>query len=426
VKNLENVQGDERDVILFSIGYAPDATGKFAMNFGPLNRQGGERRLNVAITRAKEQVVVFSSIHANQIDLARTGAVGAAHLKFFLDYAEKGIRIQRKNDTESGKNGLAVQIAGFLAENGYESEHSFGSSEYRIDLAVRNPEKPENFLLAIECDGSSYAAQRTTRDREHLRPSVLQSLGWHTFRAWSVDWAFARKHAEHDLLQCLDELKKAPDKPEPESEPEPEPEPAETETSESAPKTDAEAKKDASPAPASPRARKDYIVWRSAEPLNPDFFYEPGSRALIRRQIDEIIRTEGPIYESLLKKRITKAWGFARAGGNIAAVLRECLPEDLTSTANADEPVCWPRNVSPADYRDYRVGTDRDSKRAIDEIPPEELANAMYEVLVDFASCEHDVLFRETIRLFGLNTLTTKARQYLEYAMAVLQNSGRI
>ncbi len=424
VKNLENVQGDERDVILFSIGYAPDAAGRFAMNFGPLNRQGGERRLNVAITRAKEQVVVFSSIHANQIDLARTGAVGAAHLKFFLDYAEKGIRIQHRNDAGSGKNGLAAQIAGFLAENGYESEHDFGSSEYRIDLAVRNPDKPEQYLLAIECDGSSYAAQRTTRDREHLRPSVLHSLGWHTFRAWSVDWAFARKHAEHDLLQVLDELKNAPETPDPE--PEPEQKPAETETPETDAETDVEKQEDAPPAPAASQFKKEYSVWRPSGPLNPDLFYEPGSRALVRRQIEEIIQTEGPVYESLLKKRITKAWGFARAGGNIAAVLRECLPDDLTTTANADEPVFWPHEVSPAEYRDYRVGADRDSKRAIDEIPPEELANAMYEVLVDFASCDRDVLFRETIRLFGLNTLTAKARQYLEYAMTALQNSGRI
>ena len=180
------------------------------------------------------------------------------------------------------------------------------------------------------------------------------------------------------------------------------------------------------PAPSALQFKKDYIVWRSAVPLNPDLFYAPESRALVRRQIEEIIQTEGPIYESLLKKRITKAWGFARAGGNIAAVLRDCLPDDLTTTANADEPVYWPGKVSPDEYRDYRVGTDRDSKRAIDEIPPEELANAMVEVLVDFASCEHDVLFRETIRLFGLNTLTAKARQYLEYAVSVLRNSGRI
>jgi len=305
------------------------------------------------------------------------------------------------------------------------SEHNFGSSEYRIDLAVRNPNKPEDFLLAIECDGSSYADQRTTRDREHLRPSVLQSLGWHTFRAWSVDWAFARKHAEQDLLQLLDRLKNAPEPPEPEPEPEPEQENAPAET---APETVSGKQEDVSPAlaPSSSQIKKDYVVWRSAVPLDPDLFYAPESRALIRRQIAEIIQSEGPVYESLLKKRITKAWGFARAGGNIAAVLRDCLPYDLTTTANADEPVFWPGNVSPDEYHDYRVGTDRDSKRAIDEIPPEELANAMVEVLVDFASCEHDVLFRETIRLFGLNTLTAKARQYLEYAVSVLRNSGRI
>lgn len=438
VKNLENVQGDERDVILFSIGYAPDASGKFAMNFGPLNRQGGERRLNVAITRAKEQVVVFSSIHANQIDLARTGAVGAAHLKFFLDYAEKGTRTQHKNDTDFCKDGLTVQIAGFLAKNGYETEHNFGSSEYRIDLAVRNPGNPENFLLAIECDGSSYAAQRTTRDREHLRPSVLQSLGWHTFRAWSVDWAFARKHVEHDLLQVLDKLKNTPDMPEPEPDYESDIEPTETVM-----ENNVNAKEESSLAPITNalQLKKDYVVWKSDDPLKQtsrsasvlwsvrstsDMFYAPESRPVIKQQVEEIIQTEGPIFEPLLKKRITKAWGFTRAGGSITDILRKCLPDDLIMTTYADKIVFWPRNVFPADYHDYRVGTDRDSKRAIDEIPPEELANAMYEILVDFTTCDRDVLFRETIRLFGFNKLTEKARQHLEYAVSVLQNSGRI
>ena len=335
VKNLENVQGDERDVILFSIGYAPDPSGKFAMNFGPLNRQGGERRLNVAITRAKEQVVVFSSIHAAQIDLSRTGAVGAAHLKFFLDYAEKGVQIQHKNAFVAPPDGLAGLIAGFLAENGYESERNFGSSEYRIDLAVRNPDKTEDFLLAIECDGSSYAAQRTTRDREHLRPSVLHSLGWHTYRAWSVDWAFARKHAEQDLLRYLDELKNAPVEPDPDPEP-PQDDPAGETTG---PEPKAEAEQDAAPdsepetteskaentlsAASAPQHRRDYVCWRNQSPLDPDLFHAPETRDFIRAQILEVIQTEGPIYESLLKKRITKAWGFARAGGNIAAVLKD-------------------------------------------------------------------------------------------------------
>ena len=326
-------------------------------------------------------------------------------------------------------DGQAEAVARFLAGNGYESERNFGSSEYRIDLAVRNPDKPEDFLLAIECDGSSYAAQRTVRDREHLRPSVLQSLGWHTYRAWSVDWAFARKHAEKDLLRYLDELKNAPVEPAPESEPpqdEPEEETTESEQN-AAPSSEPENEEGkAVPAASGPQHRRDYVCWRNQSPLNPDLFHLPETRGFIRAQILDVIRTEGPIYESLLKKRVTKAWGFARAGGNIAAVLRECLPAEVATTCRADEPVYWPDGVAPADYLDYRVGTDKESKRAIDEIPPEELANAMCEVLFDFASCEKDVLFRETIRLFGLNTLTAKARQYLEYALAVLQESGRI
>ncbi|MEG2076861.1 MAG: C-terminal helicase domain-containing protein, partial [Victivallaceae bacterium] len=126
VKNLENVQGDERDVICFSICYAPDAEGKFSMNFGPLNRQGGERRLNVAITRAKEQVVVFSSIHSTQIDLTRTGATGAAHLKYFLDYAEKGLHVQVKNSTGKLADGLTDTIADFLVERGFAVERAVG------------------------------------------------------------------------------------------------------------------------------------------------------------------------------------------------------------------------------------------------------------------------------------------------------------
>ena len=155
-------------------------------------------------------------------------------------------------------------------------------------------------------------------------------------------------------------------------------------------------------------------------------FYAPESRPVIRQQIEEIIQTEGPIYETLLKKRITNACGFTRAGGSIIDILRQCLPDDLTMTEYAEKRVFWPRNVFPANYRDYRVGTDRDSKRAIDEIPPEELANAMYEILVDFTSCDRDVLFRETLRLFGLNALTAKARQYLDCALAVLQKAGRV
>ncbi len=210
VKNLENVQGDERDVILFSVCYAPDKDGLFAMNFGPLNRQGGERRLNVAVTRAKEQIVVFSSVHGSQIDLNRTHATGAAHLKSFLDYAEKGLRIQNAERCEgAGEKGLSDTIAAFLTGKGYAVERQVGSSAYKIDLAVRDPDDSTRFLLGIECDGPAYAAQRTVRDRDSLRDSVLGALGWHIHRAWSVDWAFDRPRAEAALVALINRIRRS-------------------------------------------------------------------------------------------------------------------------------------------------------------------------------------------------------------------------
>ena len=201
VKNLENVQGDERDVILFSVGYAPDKDGKMAMNFGPLNRDGGERRLNVAVTRAKEQVVVFSSIHGSQIDLERTSAVGAKHLRDFLEFAEKGETAA--NASKPKDNGAFPKaVAEFLRSKGYTVDEQVGSGACRIDLAVKKPGE-DTYSLAIECDGPSYASQLTVRDRDQLRHSVLKGLGWRITRIWSVDWALDRSRAENSLLALL-------------------------------------------------------------------------------------------------------------------------------------------------------------------------------------------------------------------------------
>lgn len=204
VKNLENVQGDERDIILFSVGYACDAKGNMSMNFGPLNRQGGERRLNVAVTRAKEQVVVFSSVHGHQIDLTRTRAVGAAHLRYFLEHAEKGTTLlSREQDFSATNSGLADTVAAFLKAEGYAVKRNVGCSGTRIDVAVLRPGSQDTYLLGIECDGKAYRRQHTVRDRDHLRADVLKSLGWTIFRAWTMDWAFDRKQAERALLEAI-------------------------------------------------------------------------------------------------------------------------------------------------------------------------------------------------------------------------------
>lgn len=192
VKNLENVQGDERDVIFFSICYGPDETGRVAMNFGPLNRDGGERRLNVAITRAKHEIQVFSCLRADQIDLTRTRARGVRDLKYFLDYAERGPAALASmtfagTDSEADSE-FEKMVADRLRQSGYDVHHQVGCSGYRIDLGVVDPKQPGRYLLGVECDGATYHRSATARDRDKLRQSILEGLGWKLYRVWSTDW----------------------------------------------------------------------------------------------------------------------------------------------------------------------------------------------------------------------------------------------
>ena len=201
VKNLETVQGDERDTILFSIAYGKDSAGKFYHNFGPLNQAGGERRLNVAVTRAKMNVKVVSSIRALDIDLGRTQAVGVRFLKEYLEYAEKGFADPKRfSASPKGmeETGFDDQVMHALEQAGYEVDDEFGFSEFRIDLAVRKPGSKDHFL-AVECDGIAYHETRDARDRDRLRREVLEKMGWKYYRIWSADW-FKNTQVETERL----------------------------------------------------------------------------------------------------------------------------------------------------------------------------------------------------------------------------------
>jgi superfamily I DNA and/or RNA helicase/very-short-patch-repair endonuclease len=212
VKNLENVQGDERDVIFFSICYGADETGRVAMNFGPLNRDGGERRLNVAITRAKHEVLVFSGLRADQIDLTRTRARGVRDLKYFLDYAERGPSALAAA-TSSSANGdpdseFEQMVADRLRMAGYEVHHQVGCSGYRIDLGILDPTNPGRYQLGVECDGATYHRAATARDRDKLRQLILEGLGWTLYRVWSTDWWHDSEAETKKLLSFIRELSK--------------------------------------------------------------------------------------------------------------------------------------------------------------------------------------------------------------------------
>lgn len=191
VKNLENVQGDERDVIFFSVTYARDAAGVRRMEFGALNREGGERRLNVAVTRARQELVVFSGTGADDIDLSRTRSTGARHLKAFLDFAARGA-VALPGQEQGSKGGpespFEAAVAEALQALGWEVVPQVGVSGFRVDLGIRHPGRAGRFLAGIECDGATYYRAATARDRDKVREEVLRSLGWKILRVWSTDW----------------------------------------------------------------------------------------------------------------------------------------------------------------------------------------------------------------------------------------------
>ena len=203
VKNLETVQGDERDVIMLSVGYGPDENGKFAMHFGPLNREGGQRRLNVAVTRAREELIVVSSIRATDLDLSATKAQGVEHLHRYLDFAERGVAALELDSTAEGSETLSpleLDVMKEVEKLGYKVVPKVGCGEYRIDLGVVDPKEFGQFLLGVECDGSNYHATPTARDRDRLRHEVLEKLGWRLHRVWATEW-FQRRHQEVERLR---------------------------------------------------------------------------------------------------------------------------------------------------------------------------------------------------------------------------------
>lgn len=419
VKNLENVQGDERDVILFSICYGPDQAGKLSMNFGPLNREGGERRLNVAVTRAKHEVMIFSTLRSEDIDLSRTRATGAAHLKSYLEYAERGPAAIAANiesaHTEDYDSVFEKEVAEYLRGKGYTVHSQVGCSGYRIDLALVHPDSPGHYLLGIECDGATYHRAATARDRDRLRQAVLEGLGWRIYRIWSTDWWRNAKTAKEDLVAVIEAALEAPVAPEqppaPESKaPDPEPEP------------EVQYASNVQPAPPREDLRKRDYPEVTLIPHGPaDDFYEPRSRPIIQVQINRIIEDEGPITEALITRRVAQEWGFSRVASKIRQVVEGNLHQaagQLTGTTY------WPESIEPAEYKNYRVA-DRETRK-FDDVPTEELCNAAFDILDKYISFPADGLAAEIARSFGFNRVTQSTAQICEVALSEMINRQAI
>ena len=433
VKNLENVQGDERDVIFFSIGYARDAAGQFPMNFGPLNNEKGERRLNVAITRAKERIVVFSSFRPGEIDPARVSKAGPRDLKAFLEFAATGVlenAVPGKEPCEYGE--LEAEVAEFLRGKGYAVKEKIGNSAYKVDLAVVSPNHPERFVLGIECDGEHYRNAGSARDRDKLRAQVLERLGWKLCRVWAPSWWEDREKAERKLLAELEEAIRTEDERMPESLPPEPPQPAsEPEDQEDPP--------EGSPGDAAdvecglPYPDTDY----SGEPSfrtqtrYPERFHDPATRPALKRQVKCIVSREGPIVESLLQQRLAQAWGFNRIGVRVSNVLDEVISRKNGVKQEDGQYVFWPpadSGISPAGYAAFRRPDENGGgQRPLEQIPLIEVKNAMLWVLRQYrAFSDRDALFKGTGRIFGINRLTGQARSYYSLAFELLRKEGHI
>lgn len=208
IKNLENVQGDERDTIIFSIGYAKDSRGVMYMNFGPLSRDGGYRRLNVAITRAKYNVKLVGSITANDIDLDKTSSEGVKMLRSYIEFAQQGIIALEKelayNYNLDFDSPFEEAVCDFLQSKGYNVVTQVGCSGFRIDMAVKDPINTGKFAIGIECDGATYHSSRTARERDRLRQTILEDMGWTIYRIWSTDWIKDQTTEEEKLVNAIE------------------------------------------------------------------------------------------------------------------------------------------------------------------------------------------------------------------------------
>lgn len=369
VKNLESVQGDERDIIILTIGYGPDEHGKLTMNFGPINQGGGERRLNVAVTRARNRVEVISSISGTDI---RSTTPSVDYFATYLKFAEHGISAlaaESKNSQGGTESAFEEQVLSSIKELGYEPVSQVGVAGYRIDIGVRHPEKPGCYLLGVECDGASYHSSRVARDRDRIRQQILEGLGWQLHRIWSTAWFTNRAQEEWNLREAL-------------------------ETAASGRGLSLRTVASTAPA-ASPEVEIQTIdldrvpswVVQYTEPKasKPDREYlnftENSSRPTITRQILEVVQQYGPIHCKGVRLAVQGAWDVGRTGQRVQDAFNRALRPLLCAGEIEKVDDFLSLTGQRVEVRG-NLGAEVEP-RPVEEVPPEELQLAIHRLLAD-------------------------------------------
>ena len=446
VKNLESVQGDERDHMYFSIGYGPDLTGKVSMNFGPMNKSGGERRLNVAVTRARHALRVFSSLRPEQIDLSRTQSTGVRDLKHFLEFAERGARALAEAVTGSigdYDSPFEEAAAEALRRKGWQVHSQVGVSSFRIDLGVVDPDAPGRYLAGVECDGATYHRSATARDRDKIREGVLRGLGWEIARIWSTDWwhdaagALDKVHTELERLLETQrdkhlEIHKieniAVDKT---NEPQTISPVQQEDLFEEAPLKVASAVYARNSASIEQEQKTDHPMFHEAAPasvvtdIDPDAFFTAEYDASLQTMIAHVIEIEGPVREDVLAKRIARAHGWARTGKRIRDRVFQMAEKKYLITIEEVGRFFWPEGSDTSEWQAFRYSEN--GSRPVDEISSQEL-----NALARHASqkCDSvDESAAEMARLIGVRRVTEEVKKRLEVSvrnMSLLQKSSHL
>jgi very-short-patch-repair endonuclease len=411
IKNLENVQGDERDTIIFSIGYAKDGLGKpMAMNFGPLSKKGGERRLNVAITRAKYNVKLVGSIRPTDIDLERTNSEGVKLLRSYIDFAINGEKTLlneiRTDEIYEADSPFEESVYNFLVENGYEVSMQVGCAGYRIDLAVKHPQLNGRYVLGIECDGATYHSARTARERDRIRQSVLEDIGWSIYRIWSTDWI---KHPISEGDKLLERVKKSIEEYE---------------------ETDIDNHESLGTLPSSSDKYLDEVEYDEESSDNPFGFvtYEEVDIKKISNlhnavdAIKFVVEKESPIHFDLLSQRLASMFGRQKATKVVKDFIKRAI-RNISDDVKIKGDFYWWKNT---DEVKVKIPTGDQGNRPIEYISIEELAEAQFKIAQNSYGITKDVLSTTVARQFGFNRSGNKIASAINQATNYLIASGRV
>lgn len=445
VKNLESVQGDERDIIIITIGYGPDENGKLTMNFGPLNREGGQRRLNVAITRARRRVEVVTTISAGDI-VSDNPSIN--HLRRYLDYAERGhpaLAVDLEGSLGDAESPLEEEVLDSLRSMGHDAVPQVGVAGYRIDIGVRHPTKPGSYLLGVECDGASYHSSKVARDRDRLRQEVLEGLGWTIHRIWSTSWFADRSHEERRLAEVIDLTLREQtvsrrhrlqtlhgqtvSPPEADSLPDNSgrgPRPSSLKDAQGTVRPDLPSVNVVNvDFEARPEWARDYEEPEApAGPAARDDFHDPHSRHLLVKQIRHIVHRHAPVHRDAVLRAIRKEWRLGRSGQRMRqafdrAVTSACSPGSIESRGD------W--LYSPQRHTVVRVPASEDApRRAVAEVPLEEIQMALQLTLEDAGPSSAADLCQAWARLYGWRRVGPDIQSIFERAVEAMRASGKI